>query len=129
MGFFKKLLKKINTGFIYVVDLETLQNYLKKELRFSLDNNLEASADLNIYLNTEKHHIQIWNYSASKLKEDRAKGVIIYYDDFEFTSIDDLINTKLNYLPTYFKIELTLCDDVELNKYKENHPELREADY
>ena len=58
MGLFDRLFH----GFFYVVDEETLRKYLNDELNYSLENRLEASANLNIYLNGEKHHIQIWNY-------------------------------------------------------------------
>lgn len=40
-----------------------------------------------------------------------------------------MISSELRYLPEYFKIELINCDDIMLNKYKEEHPELRLEDY
>jgi hypothetical protein len=129
MGFFKNFLDKINKGFIYIVDEETLRKHLEQNLKFSLDNNLEASANLNIYINNEKHHIQIWNFSASNFKDEKVKGLIINYDDLEFKTIEDLMKNKLNNLPKYFKIELIDSDEVFLNEFKKNHPELKEEDY
>jgi hypothetical protein len=129
MGFFKNLIDKFNRGCFYVVDEETLRRHLEQNLKFSLDNNLEASANLNIYINNEKHHIQIWNFSASNFKDEKVKGLIVYYDDLEFKTIDDLMKEKLNNLPKYFKIELIDSDDTFLNEYKKNHPELKEEDY
>ena len=32
MGFLKKLVDKISKGFIYIVDIDTLEKYLKREL-------------------------------------------------------------------------------------------------
>jgi hypothetical protein len=129
MGFFKNFLDKINKGFIYIVDEETLRKHLEQNLKFSLDNNLEASANFNIYINNEKHHIQIWNFSASNFKDEKVKGLIINYDDLEFKTIEDLMKNKLNNLPKYFKIELIDSDEVFLNEFKKNHPELKEEDY
>ena len=94
-----------------------------------MKNDLEASADLNLYVNAQKHHIQIWNYTASKFESEREKGLIFYYDEEEFRTLEDLMSRKLNHLPDYFKIELILGDDVGLNEYKRNHPELKEEDF
>lgn len=127
MGILKNLFNKLNTGFFYIVNEEVFKQYLEKELTFSLEHNLEASADLNIYLLGEKHHIQIWNYNASK--EDAEKGLVVYYDKEEYKSLDELYLNKLNNLPNYFKIELLVTDDVFLNSYKEEHPELKIEDY
>ena len=129
MGFLKKLADKISKGFIYIVDIDTLEKYLKRELEFSLKNDLEASADLNLYVNAKKHHIQIWNYTASKFESEREKGLVFYYDEEEFRTLEDLMSQKLDNLPDYFKIELILGDDVGLNEYKRNHPELKEEDF
>ena len=125
MGFFDKLFH----GFYYVVNEETLKEYLEKELKFSLENGLEASANLNIYLNNEKHHIQIWNYAESLSENKKEKGLIISYDDEEYKTLEELYNSKLNNLPEYFKIELIDMDDEYLNNYKKNHPELKIENY
>ncbi len=129
MGLISKIWKKINSGFFYIVDLETLKKHLERELDFSISNNLEASANLNIYLEGNKHHIQIWNYEASSFKDEQEKGLIIYYDEEEYRTLDELYSARLNNLPNYFKIELIGADDVFLNKYKEEHPELKVEDY
>ena len=49
MGVFKKLKEKLNQRFTYVINKQILRIYLENEMKFSLDNNLEASADLYIY--------------------------------------------------------------------------------
>lgn len=128
MGIFKKL-KKLNQRFTYVINTQVLRNYLENEMKFSLENNLEASADLYIYINGEKHQIQIWNFGASRDSEEKEKGPIVFFDDNEYRTIDDMISSKLRYLPENFKIGLIYCDDIMLNKYKEEHPKLRLEDY
>ena len=125
MGFFNKLFH----GFYYVVNEKTLKEYLEKELKFSLENRLEASANLNIYLNNEKHHIQIWNHAESSFEDEKQKGLIIYYDKEEYKTLEELYNSKLNNLPEYFKIELIDMDDEYLNDYKKKHPELKIENY
>ena len=125
MGLFDKLFH----GYYYVVDEKTLKKYLEDELNFSLENNLEASANLKLYLNGEKKHIQIWNYAGSSFKEEQEKGLIIYYDEEEFKSLEELYNYKLNNLPEYFKIELIDTDNSFLNEYKKAHPELKIENY
>ena len=129
MGILKKIWKKFNSGIFYIVDKETLEEYLKRELNFSIENNLEASANLNIYLNGEKNHVQVWNHSASKFKSEQEKGIIVYYNDEELNSIEALFEKKLNNLPDYFKIELINFGDTFLYEYKKNHPELKIEDY
>lgn len=123
MGLFSKLFH----GYYYVVDEQTLKKHLDDELKFSLDNKLEASANLNIYLNGEKHHIQIWNYTESRFEKE--KGLIIYYDEEEFKTLEELYNSKFSNLPKYFKIELIDMDNVFLNEYKKAHPELKIENY
>ena len=135
MGFFGKIIKKITAGYFYVVDIKTLNELLQKDLEFSLLNNLEASTDLNIYYKEEKHHLQIWNHGASNFPEEKAKGLIIYYDDIEYKTIEECMNNatianiKLNDIEGYFKIELTESDSEFLNEYQKNHPELNVEDY
>lgn len=125
MGIFDKLFH----GYYYVVDEKTLKEYLEKELNFSIENRLEASANLNIYLNNEKHHIQIYNYLESSVQEDNEKGLIIYYDNDEYKTLEELYSSRLNNLPEYFKIELIDMDDAYLNDYKKTHPELKTENY
>ncbi len=129
MGLFKWLKENLNKTFVYIIDLDTLKKYLKREIEFSIKENLQASADLNIFLNGEKHHIQVWNFSASDDPEEKKKGLIIYFNDTGYKNINELIERELRFLPEYFKIELTLSDDAFLNEYKARHPELREEDY
>lgn len=125
MGLFSKLFH----GVYYVVDSNTLRTYMEKELDFSKNNNLEASANFNLYLNGNKIHIQVWDYSASSFEDEKAKGLIVYYNDIELKSIDELFNNYLMSLPQYFKIELIDADNEYLNEYKKAHPELNPNDY
>ena len=135
MSFLKDFMSKISHGFLYVVDINTLVEYINEELKFSLENNLEASAHCNIYYNGEKHEIQVWNHAASNFKTEQEKGLIVYYDDLEFKSVNDLMenamiaNIKLKEINEFFKIELIDTDSVFLNDYKKNHPELNVENY
>lgn len=125
MGIFNKLFH----GIYYVIDEETLKKYLEKELNFSLENNIEASANINIYLNGEKHHVQIWNYEGSNFKSEQEKGLIFYYDKEEYNTLEALCRTRLNNLPQYFKVELIDMDNEILREFKEQHPNLSVKDY
>ena len=125
MGLFDKLFH----GYYYVIDEKTLKKHLENELNFSLENRLEASANLNIYLDGKKHHIQIWNFTESIIEEDKEKGLVICFDKEEFKTLKELYKYKLNALPQYFKIELIDSDNNDLNEYKKMHPELRVKDY
>lgn len=135
MNFFKKIINKLNEGFLYVIDINILKKHLEDELQFSISNDLEASANLNIYYKGEKHHIQIWDFRASNFADERTKGLIVYYDDIEYKSIEELMenaiiaNIRLKDIKDYFKIELIDCDSVFLNEYKSQHPELKVEDY
>lgn len=129
MGILKNFFKKLQSGFFYVVDGNKLVWFLNEELQFSLENHLEASANINIYLHGEKHHIQIWNYTASAVQSEKEKGIIIYYDEEEYSTIEELCKEKLDELPKYFKIELIDGNDVRLENYMKEHPELRVEDY
>lgn len=116
MGLFN-IFKKVNKGYFYIVDEKTLYDYINKDIQFTLESNLDACSNFNIYLN-EKHHIQIWN-------ENRLK---FYYDEKEYSSLDEL-KSLIGNLPNYFKIELIDTDDKFLNDYKKEHPELKVEDY
>lgn len=135
MGFLKNFINKMTQGFFYIVDISTFREYLNEELRFAIDNNLEASAHLNIYYKGDKHEIQIWNHTASNFRDEQDKGLIVYYDDIEYKSIDELIekasisNIKLKDINEFFKIELIDVDSEFLNEYKSKHPELKIEDY
>ena len=128
MGLFSKLFH----GFFYVVNEETLKKYLQNEVNFSIENELEASADLNIYFNNEKHHIQILVNTEENTVIDKEveKSITIYYDDTdEYNSLDGFYSSCLNNLPEFFKIELINTDDAFLNEFKKAHPELNVEDY
>ena len=136
MGFLKKLIDKINQECFFVVDINTLYEELNNDLKITLDENLEAGENINIYFHGEKHHIQIWNYAASDFKDEIEKGLIIYFDDIEYKSIDELFENaiisgvRLNEIKEFFKIEL--IDGIIspfLKEYKDKHPELHIEDY
>ncbi len=124
MGLFGNLFKKM----FYVVDKPTLKQYLEKELEFSINEHLDASANLYLYLNGTKNHLQIWNYTDYIDENLRYKGIVVYYNESEFKSIDELFLNVLNNLPNYFKIELIDMDSVGLKQYRSSHPELKIED-
>lgn len=135
MGFFKKMIEKFNEGFFYVVDINTLRDYINEDLEITLDQKLEAGAHLNIYYNGEKHEIQVWNYAASDYQDEKEKGLIVYYDKIEYKSVDELFdnaiisNTKLKDIKEFFKIELIDMDSNYFKEYQKKHPELKVEDY
>ena len=135
MSLLKKMIEKLTQGYFYVVDINVLKEFLNDELKFTLENNLEASSHLKLYYKGEKHTIQVWNHAASNFADEKAKGLIVYYDDIEYKSIEELFenaiisNIKLKDIKDYFKIELIDSDSVFLNEYKDQHPELNVEDY
>ena len=128
MVFFKKFFDKLTKGFCYWVDMGALVEYMNQELAFSLENNLEASAQFYIYYNNEKHKIVVWNYAASNFKDERAKGLIVYFDDDEYKSIEEMVENaaigeiKLKDIKESFEIESIYIDIPFLKEYEKNHP-------
>ena len=114
MGFLKKLIDKINQECFFVVDINTLYEELNNDLKITLDENLEAGENINIYFHGEKHHIQIWNYAASDSKDEIAI----------------ISGVRLNEIKEFFKIEL-IDGFISpfLKEYKDKHPELHIEDY
>ena len=135
MGFFKKMIEKFNEGFFYVVDINTLRDYINEDLEITLEQKLEAGAHLNIYYNGDKHEIQVWNYAASDFQDEKEKGLIVYYDKIEYKSVEELFdnaiisNTKLKDIKEFFKIELIDMDSNYFKEYQKKHPELKVEDY
>ena len=129
MGFFKTLWKKFNDGFFFVVDKGTLMESLKMNLDFSIENHLELATVLNIYIYGEKHEIMICNYSAYRDKDEKKDGIGCFYDDKEYSSLDELYHSHLENISGYFKIEDPNGEDTFLSEYMKNHPELRVEDY
>ncbi len=135
MGFFKKMIEKFNEGFFYVVDINTLRDYINEDLEITLDQKLEAGAHLNIYYKGDKHEIQVWNYAASDFQDEKEKGLIVYYDKIEYKSVEELFdnaiisNTKLKDIKEFFKIELIDMDSNYFKEYQKKHPELKVEDY
>lgn len=130
MGFFKNFFKKeFFTGSFYVVDLPTLREFLEQSCRFAKEHDLEYVTGLYLYLNGEKHFLWVSNQSAGLDGDMPGTGFIFTYDDFEYASLDSLVGQKLRFLPLYFKINLPDADDIFLNEYKKNHPELKVEDF
>ncbi len=127
MGFFKNLLKKFNEGFFYVLDMNTLYEYLRREAELSLEEKLAAVANLNIYFGSEKHNIMAWNYEATD--EEQEKGLKFYYDDEEYATLDELYTGRLRSIEGFVKIELIETDSVFLNEYMSAHPELNPENF
>lgn len=127
MGIFKSFIEKFTKGIYYVVDAQTFRTYLEKEVQFCISEDLVFCTELNIFLSGEKHFMRMFNNLADE--ENPRDGVTVVYDGTEYTSIDSFFENALRYVPTYFKIELTLGDDVWLNEYKASHPELNPEDY
>lgn len=119
-----------------MVDINTLYEELNSDLKITQDENLEAGENINIYYNGEKHNIQIWNYAASDSDDEKEKGLIVYFDDIEYKSIDELFENaiisgiKMKEIKEFFKIEL-IDGFISpfLKEYKNKHPELRIEDY
>lgn len=78
-----------------------------------------------LYLDGQRHHLLIWGHYTDKHELE----FFSYYDDEEYKSLEQLFSMKLSSLPSYFKIKLNNSDDVFLNKYREEHPELKIEDY
>lgn len=132
---FEKLKNMFCGKLEYVVDMKTFEEYLRKELQFTLENNLEACVNLYIFYKGEKHTINIWNFATSSLKNEQEKELSVTFDEIEYNSIDNLLNNatiannKLMDIEEYFVIELIDVDSEFLNQYKIMHPELNVEDY
>lgn len=129
MGFFKKLFKKLNEGFFFIVDKDTLMECLKRNLDFAIEHNLELATVLNIYIYSEKHEIMICNYATYKGKGERRDGIGCFYDDYEYGSLAELYHAHLENISGYFKVEDPNGEDTFLSDYMNTHPELRVEDY
>lgn len=136
-GKFKDMVNKIVSAgkFEYVIDVQALEKYLNTELQFSLENELEACVDCNIFYKGEKHSIYIWNYVASSIKSEKEKGLSVTFDKQEYNTIDSLLNnavmgnTRLIDIKDYFVIGLNNIDSDFLQQYKAQHPALKVEDY
>ena len=127
--FVVKSAKKNPYPFSYLVDYDTLINYMSAEDKFSKENNLEAGFHFYMYQKNERVELCSWYYSFSSIESERVKGNIYYYNKEEYTSLEDLINTKIPRFSDYILIELIEADNVTLNKYKEEHKELDVKSY
>lgn len=109
--------------FFYLVDYNTLLKYMKSDDEFSFQHNLEASFHFYLYKNSQKIEIQSWHFTDNNQKN------IYYYNKEEFNNLDDLVNQRLKGLNSPILIELIDGDNVMLNNYKKEHPELNIIDY
>lgn len=124
MGFLKKIFNSERfAGFSYVVDQDALKTYLEQTCRLTLEENLTYATELYLYINGEKHHLEVW------LQEEPKQGFEFHWDKETYFSLDDLYFQKLRFLPPHFKINYPLGSDAWLNEYKAAHPELRVEDY
>lgn len=120
----KNIFGNIKSGYEYVVDSQTIFEFMKKEINFSIQNNLAAFIDFNIYYNGEKHHVSTWS-------DEGSEEINIKLDNTEFSSLEDFINraklgtSLISELNGYLKIELTYSDSVFLNEYKKKHPNIK----
>lgn len=115
--------------FSYLIDYDTLINYMQEEEQFCFDNKLEASFHFYLYQGKEKIEVQSWHYSSSNFETERSKGNIYYWNKEEFYSLDSLIDNKIKKFDGYVLVELIDCDNVKLNEFKNNHKELDVAAY
>ena len=126
--------KKNNSKYTYIVDLNTFYLYLQRSIQFSKENKLEAVTDFKIYYQDKAHPVNIWDFTQSDSQEERSKGLSVMLDNVEYQTIENLLqngfleNKKIQDFE-YLKIELTYSDDVFLNEYRKNHPELTEEFY
>ena len=125
----KNFISKLNSGYFYNLDKNTLIKYLEEQVEFANQNDLEAVGNLNIYYNDKKYELSIWDFTKSKLNQEQDFSVL--FDNIEYHSINNLFKTatvegKLLDEIKYFKIELINGDSTDLNDYKKNHPELND---
>ena len=119
----------------YVVNIKVFEEYLRQNLQFSIENNLEACVDINLYYKGEKHAINIFNFGASSSKKEQEKGISVMFDNVEYKTIDNFLNTavinntKLIDFKDYFVIKLLYMDDAYLNEFRDSHTELKVEDY
>lgn len=127
MKFF--LTRKKSFPFSYLLDYETLIQYMKEEDKFNCDNKLEAGFHYYFYQNDKKIEAQAWYYTFSSSKTEKDKGIIYYWNNEEFHSLDSLIENKIEKFDGYVLIELIDGDSTLLNEFRENHKELDVAMY
>lgn len=109
-------------GFPYTVDGDTLRDYMERQIKFGLENNLELFTVFRIFQDGEWHIVEIGN------PDERSYDIAICYDGDSIHStktVDAFFKQKMLSMLPYFKIELLYTDDVILNEYKEKHPELQ----
>ncbi len=108
----------------YLVPLDILKEYMNQEEKFSDEEKLEACFHYYIFLTDGKHEVQKWNHNYSNFPDEQQKGSIIYWDKEEYRNIDEIINTKINNIEVPVLIEIIESDNVYLNEYQKQHPEL-----
>ena len=100
--------------FTYVVDKDTLIDYIDRQIQFGIETNLELFTAFNLHIDGQAHYVEIGCDAHEKHHDFR-----IYCDNKKaYETIDDFIREEL---PDggHFKIELLYTDDAILNQYKE----------
>lgn len=59
----KNFISKLNSGYFYNLDKNTLIKYLEEQVEFANQNDLEAVENLNIYYNDKKYELSIWDFT------------------------------------------------------------------
>lgn len=122
MGLWQRL-KELFTGFFYVVDEETLIDYINRNVDLSFEVKMPFCTEFNMYFEGEKYFVQVFN---NAFDEDAVthEGISVVCGGKEYGSVGEFAREALGVAPQFFKIELTLSDDTVLNEYKAAHPEL-----
>lgn len=122
MGFLKSI-KEFFTGFFYVVDVETLIEYINRNVALCFEDKNPFCTEFNMHFGGEKRFVQVFNNAFDEDAPGR-EGISVVCGEKEYGSVEEFVREALRFAPQYFKIELTLSDDVFLNEYKAAHPEL-----
>ena len=109
---------------LYLVDYDTLIDYMKDEEKYSFDNELEAGFHYYIYNDNKKIEVQSWHFIFSRFDSEKSKGNIYYWNKEEFDSLESLIANRIKNFDGYILIELIDCDNMVLNEFRKNHKEL-----
>lgn len=124
--FFNKI--SSNNSLDYVVDKNTLKDYVNKTIKFAKEHELEIVSEFYLFNNGNQQLIQIWNLDADQFKT--TKGISIKYNGMEYTNFDGFFEGVIQPIEAeYVHIRLTLNRDEFLDEYKKNHPELKPQDF
>ena len=122
MGF-KDFFDKFKQKYIFVVDRETLRQFILEQIAFAKEHNLEEVEEIFIYINGVKKTINITNYAIDK-------GIAFKYEGLSYQDMNGFFEHVIDPIPgEYLKIELNWSNSKILNDFKNAHPELRPEDY